>query len=145
MTVVFWLILLIIMILIEIITVGLTTIWFAGGAVAALLAYAIGLSQVWQVVIFLVVPLLLLFFTRPFAIKYINTNQVKTNYESLIGKKVRITETVDNLKETGTVVINGVEWTVRTQKEGVILPPGSIARIIQVEGVKLIVEENKED
>ena len=145
MAVIFWLVLLIVMILIEIITVGLTTIWFAGGAVAALIAYALGVPQVGQFVVFLVVSLLLLFFTRPLAVKYINSNSVKTNYESLIGKNIQITETVDNLRETGKTVINGVEWTVRTWKDGVILQPGSIARIVQVKGVKLIVEENKED
>lgn len=145
MAVIFWLVLLIVLILIEIITVGLTTIWFAGGAVAALIAYALGVPQVGQFVVFLVVSLLLLFFTRPLAVKYINSNSVKTNYESLIGKNIQITERVDNLKETGKAVINDVEWTVRTRKDGVILQPGSIARIVQVKGVKLIVEENKED
>ena len=142
---IFWLVLLIVLLLIEIITVGLTTIWFAGGALAAFVVYAIGLNEIWQFIVFLVVSLLLLFFTRPLAMKYINSNRVKTNYEGIIGKVVRITETVDNRKETGTAVVSGQEWTVRTEKDGVVLQPGSIAKVVKITGVKLIVEEYRED
>ena len=91
-----WLGLLIVFLAVEIATVGLTSIWLAGGAVAALLFTIAGLNIWWQTGAFLAVSFLLLFFTRPFAVKYINSHHEKTNYEGIIGKVVRITETVNN-------------------------------------------------
>ena len=112
-----WLGLLVIFLLIEMATVGLVTIWMAGGALAALILELAGLSFWWQIWAFLIVSFALLIFTRPFAVKYINSHHEKTNYEEIIGKVVRITERVDNLKETGTAVINGLEWTARAERD----------------------------
>ena len=82
-----WLILLGILLIIEIITLGLTTIWFAGGALIAFLVAILG-GAVWlQVVVFLAVSILLLLFTRPIAMKYMNKNVQKTNVDSLKGEK----------------------------------------------------------
>ena len=107
-----WLALLIILLIIEIITVGLTSIWAAGGALAALILNILGIPLAGQVVVFFVVTFVLLYFTRPFAVKFINTQRVKTNYEGIIGKTIRIAETVDNINQTGMAVVNGQEWTV---------------------------------
>lgn len=142
---IFWVALLVVLLVIEIITVGLTTIWFAGGALVALLGYAVGMNEIIQIILFVVVSLVLLCFTRPWAVKYINSNRVKTNYEGIIGKNVRITETVDNLNDTGTAVVGGQEWTARSSEEGKVLAPGTIAKVVNITGVKLIVEELKED
>ena len=144
MEVVFWLILLIVLLGIEIVTVGLTTIWFAGGALFALGTYAIGLDFVWQVVVFLVTSVILLIFTRPLAVKYINTNKLKTNYEGVIGKVVRLTEDVDNIGGTGKATINGVEWMARTADDKVLISAGTRVKVVDIKGVKLIVEEYKE-
>ena len=76
-----WLVLLIILLIVEIITVGLTSIWAAGGALAALLLNILGLSLMWQVAAFFAVTFVLLIFTRPFAVRFINTQREKTNYE----------------------------------------------------------------
>ena len=141
---VFWLILLIVLLGIEIVTVGLTTIWFAGGALVALGAYAIGLNIIWQVVVFLVVSIILLIFTRPWAVKYINTNKLKTNYEGVIGKVVRVTEDVDNIAGTGTALVNGVEWMARTSDDKVTIKTGTIVKVVDIKGVKLVVEEYKD-
>ena len=108
-----WLGLLILLLIIEIITVGLTSIWAAGGALAALILNILGLSLVWQIVAFFVVTFVLLIFTRPFAVRFINTQREKTNYEGIIGKTIRIAERVDNIRQTGMAVVNGQEWTVR--------------------------------
>lgn len=139
----FWLILLIVLLGIEVVTVGLTTIWFAGGAVAAIIVSAFGLDIIWQVAVFVVVSIVLLIFTRPLAVKYMNVNKLKTNYEGIIGKVIRISEDVSNINETGKAIVNGVEWTVRTQDEKII-EKGSIVKVINIVGVKLIVEEYKE-
>ncbi len=141
---IFWLVLLIVLLGIEIVTVGLTTIWFAGGCLFALGAYALGFDLVWQIIVFLIVSLILLIFTRPLAVKYINTNKLKTNYEGIIGKVVRLNEDVDNISGTGSATLNGVEWTVRTMNDKVTIKKGTIVKIIDINGVKLIVEEYKE-
>lgn len=140
-----WLILLIVLLIIEIITVGLTSIWAAGGALAALILNILDVSIVIQVVVFFVVTFVLLFFTRPFAMKYINTQREKTNYEGIIGKTIRIAERVDNISQTGMAVVNGQEWTVRSENDDVILEPGTIAKVVNISGVKLIVKENEEE
>lgn len=144
-TVFIWLALLIVFLVIEVATVGLTAIWMAGGALAAMFAELIGLNIWWQIGVFIAVSFLLLIFTRPFAVKYINSNREKTNYEGIIGKVVRITETVNNYEMTGTAVVNGIEWTVRTEDDGLILHPGDLAKVMEISGVKLIVKKYEED
>lgn len=140
-----WLALLIILLIIEIITVGLTSIWAAGGALAALLLNILGVPLAGQIIVFFVVTFVLLYFTRPFAVRYINTQRVKTNYEGIIGKTIRITETVDNISQTGTAVVNGQEWTVRAEKDGDILEPDTLAKVVNIAGVKLIVRKYEEE
>jgi membrane protein implicated in regulation of membrane protease activity len=140
-----WLGLLIILLVIEIITVGLTSIWAAGGALAALILNIMGLSLVWQVVVFFVVTFVLLIFTRPFAVRFINTQREKTNYEGIIGKTIRIAERVDNIRQTGMAVVNGQEWTVRAEEEHEILEPETLAKVVNISGVKLIVRKYEEE
>lgn len=133
-----WLIILIGCMIAEIATVGLTTIWFAGGAVAAMISYAAGGSIILQIVLFFVVSIVLLLFTRPFAVKYINKNRYKSNYEGNIGKRVRVLQEVNNFKETGKVLVDGMEWSARMEDSSVILYPEEEAVITQVQGVKVI-------
>ena len=144
-TVYVWLGLLILFLVIEIATVGLTTIWMAGGALGALILDLAGLNLWWQIGAFLVVSFTMLVFTRPFVVKYINSHHEKTNYEGIIGKVVRITEKVDNLQQTGTAVVNGLEWTTRAERDEVILNPGDLAKVVNISGVKLIVKKYEEE
>ena len=144
-TVTVWLGLLILFLVIEIATVGLTTIWMAGGALGALILDLAGLNLWWQIGAFLVVSFTMLVFTRPFVVKYINSHHEKTNYEGIIGKVVRITEKVDNLQQTGTAVVNGLEWTTRAERDDVILDPGDLAKVVNISGVKLIVKKYEEE
>jgi membrane protein implicated in regulation of membrane protease activity len=141
---IFWVVLMVVLLIIELITVGLTTIWFAAGSLAALIAYGCGLDLIWQVAIFLVVSLVLLYFTRPWAIKYINPHHIKTNYEEAVGQLVKIVETVDNQAGTGTAILNGLEWTARSVDDSIVFSVDSMAKVVEVSGVKLIVEEIKE-
>lgn len=142
---VYWLGFMAVLLVIEIFTLGLTTIWFAGGALIATLAALLGLNIWVQLVLFVVVSSLLLIFTRPWAARYINGHRTKTNYEGLIGKVIKITETVDNFNQTGTAIVNGQEWTVRTKEDGVFLQPGEKASVVDIRGVKLIVERYQEE
>ena len=140
-----WLGLIILFLVIELITVGLTSIWLAGGALAALILELAGLDLIWQIAAFLVISFVLLYFTRPFAVKYINAHHETTNYERVIGKVVKITETVDNLAQTGQAVYSGMEWTVRMKEEGVTLEKGKLGKVVDVSGVKLIVIPYEEE
>ena len=138
-----WLVLMIVLLVAEIITVGLTSIWAAGGALVALILNIVNVPFIGQVIAFFVVTFLLLCFTRPFAMRFINTHREKTNYEGIIGKTIRISERVDNMSQTGMAVVNGQEWTVRAEKDEEILEPGTIAKVLNISGVKLIVKREE--
>lgn len=138
-----WLIILIVLIVIEIITLGLTTIWFAGGSLAAFIAALCGAGLPLQIGVFLVISVVLLLFTRPLAVKYLNKNHSKTNVESVIGKQVVVLQEIDNLKSEGQVQLNGIEWTARSFDPNVIIQKDKIVNIVSVDGVKLIVREKE--
>ena len=144
-TALIWLGLFILLIVIELFTVGLTTIWFAGGALAAMLADILGADILAQILIFLAVSCVLLVFTRPWAMKHLNKKRVRTNYESEIGKIIKLTQKVDNLNQTGKSIVDGQEWTVRSKDDREILEEGDLAKVIAVSGVKLIVEKYEEE
>ncbi|MGB8453214.1 MAG: NfeD family protein [Anaerocolumna sp.] len=141
----YWLIALAVFLVIEIITLGLTTIWFAGGALIAFLLSLIVDSLILECVVFLIVSFVLLFFTRPVAQKYFNKQRIKTNYESLIGRDGKVIEKIDNFNNSGQVVVNGQEWTARSLNEQDIIEPGKRVVIRNVSGVKLIVEVEVEE
>lgn len=134
-----WIGLIILFAVIEAATVGLTSIWFAGGALAALLVYAIGLGEVWQILIFVVVSLILLLFTRPWALKYFKPHLIKTNYEQIIEDNVVVTEDIDNIRGTGAAVYKGEEWTARACVDGQTFEKGTIVTVKEIRGVTLYV------
>ena len=136
-----WLIIFVACIVIEIISMGLTTIWFAGGALIAAVAAALDVPLWVQIVLFVLVSLVLLYFTRPIAVKYFNKDRIKTNAESLVGKQAIVISEIDNLQGIGQVTVEGKEWTARTVTDGVTLPTGSVVLFRAISGVKLMVEE----
>lgn len=139
-----WLIIFVACIVIEIISMGLTTIWFAGGALIAAVAAALGIPLWIQIVLFVLISLVLLYFTRPIAVKYFNKDRIKTNAESLVGKQAIVISEIDNLQGIGQVTVEGKEWTARTINEGVTLPVGSVVIVRAISGVKLMVEEKSQ-
>lgn len=140
MATIIWLVIFVVFLGIEIATLGLTTIWFAGGALLAMLVAAIGLPVYIQIPVFLIVSVVLLLFTRPLAMKYFNKERVKTNAESLVGETAVVTETINNIKGMGKAVINGQEWTARSSTDAVEIEKETKAVIVAIEGVKLIVQ-----
>ncbi len=139
-----WIALVVIFALIESATMQLVSIWFAGGAFAAAAAELLGAGKTLQTVIFFAVSVILLFTTRPLAKRLIDGEKQKTNTDSLLGRVIELTESVDNIKETGKASINGVGWTVRSSS-GRNIEKGSLCTIEKIEGVKLIVKENGKD
>ena len=135
----FWLIMIVVMAIIEIITLGLTTIWFAGGALVAFIASLLGASTLKQWILFCIVSFILLIFTRPFAMKYLNHDKTRTNAESLIGREAIVIETIDNLKSEGVASVAGQEWTARAVDD-TIIAKDTVVEIVEIKGVKLIVK-----
>lgn len=141
---IFWLILLIVFIIIEVPTMGLTTIWFAGGALMAVLASIVG-APVWlQIILFFAVSLLLLFFTRPVAVRYFNRNRVKTNVESMVGSQAIVTSEVDNIQGIGQVTVGGQEWSARSFDDKTRIAVGTVVNVVTISGVKLIVKPDEQ-
>lgn len=136
---IFWLVLLILCIGIEVLTLGLTTIWFAGGALVAIFAALLYAPIFIQVILFFLVSILLLFFTRPIAVRYFNRDRVKTNVESMVGRQAIVTGEIDNLKATGQVTVSGQEWSARSIDDKVRIPAGAVVIVTAISGVKLIV------
>lgn len=135
-----WGILFLVLVIVEFATLGLTTIWFAAGALLAVLLSAVGLPLWVQIAVFVIVSLLLLYFTRPIAIKYFNNERMKTNAESLVGENGIVVEPIQNRQEQGTVLINGMQWSARTAQDGIAVNRDTLVRVLRIEGVKLIVE-----
>ena len=143
--IVFWLVLAIVFAAVELATVGLVSIWFAAGAFAALLVAVLHGNLILQVIVFLAVSIVLLVSTRSWAKKYLNSKIQKTNVDSVIGEKTRLTERVSNLDQTGKAVVLGQEWTARAAHDNEIIEQGELVEVVAVSGVKLIVIRFKED
>ncbi len=136
---IYWLVLLIVCLVLEAATLGLTTIWFAGGALVAMVVALLG-GPVWlQVLLFFVVSGILVVFTRPIAAKYFNQDRLKTNAESVVGKQAVVTAEIDNVKETGEVLVHGQEWSARGVAEYPQIAKDTVVIVDSIEGVRLFV------
>ena len=135
-----WMALVIIFLVVELITVGLTTIWLAAGALVAFILAAVGAGFWLQLVAFFVVSFVLIYFTRPFAMKYLNPRRTRTNSEELIGTVVKVTERIDNRAAKGTALVKGLEWSARAVSDDMIIEKDTLVKVLRIEGVKLIVE-----
>ena len=136
-----WLAVLVILLAVEAVTLGLTTIWFAGGALAAFILALAGGGLLMQLVCFCAVSVVLLVFTRPVAVRWLNRGRTKTNAASLIGASAVVTEPIDNIGGTGRVQVRGQEWTARSLEDGTAIPAGRRVVVQEISGVKLIVKE----
>lgn len=140
---IFWIVVLVAAIVAEAVTMGLVSIWFVGGALAALLIEKLHGGIYLQMIVCLVVSLVMMYFTRPIAIKYFNKDRQKTNAGSLIGKQAVVTGRIHNLEGTGQAIVSGQEWSAKSLKDEQIFEEGEIVKIVKIKGVKLIVESAK--
>ena len=134
---VIWLALAVIFLIIEAITVGLATIWFAAGAFAAFVLSLLNVPVLAQVVIFLAVSCCLLVFTRKIFVEKLRTGSESTNVDALIGETGIVTEEIRPLT-VGQVKINGQVWSV-LGKDDETIEKDRLVKVIAIEGVKLIV------
>ena len=134
-----WLGVFILSIVIELATMGLFTIWFAGGSLIALIVALLGAPMWLQITLFILISVVLLLFTRPIAMKYYNKGRTKTNVDSLIGEVAVVTETIDNLEGKGAIRIKGLEWSAKSEQDGVKIFADTKVIIQKIEGVSAIV------
>ncbi len=138
-----WIILAVVFAVIEAFTLGIATIWFAIGALFAMLAAMIGVGLIGQIFIFLIASSVLIYFTRPLAKKYLKIGNTKTNVNSIVGLVGLVTKKIEPFN-TGQVKVSGQIWTAKSYSNKEI-EEGEEVKVIKVEGVKLIVENNKEE
>ena len=136
-----WLIAMVVLLVVEGVIPGLVSIWFAAGALAALLLSLIGAPLWLQGTAFLIVSLALLVLTRPLAKKYVNSRTMPTNADRIIGMDCLVTEEIDNLRGTGAVSVDGKTWTARLDQEDGKAPKGTVVKALRIEGVRLIVTQ----
>ena len=134
-----WLALVLLLAGAEAISVGLTSIWFAAGALCALIAALLGGTLWVQIALFLAVSALCLLAVRPLARRHLNSKVEPTNADRVIGEQAQVTESIDNIHGKGAVVIRGVVWTARSE-DGSPVPAGTLVKVLRIEGVKVFVE-----
>ena len=136
----FWLAAVVFFGVVEAMNAGLVSIWFAAGALAALLPAMFGAGTTVQIVVFLLVSALALALTRPLVKKYQNGRVIPTNADRIVGTEARVTEAIDNTAMTGAVYTDGKGWTARSS-DGSVIPAGSIVTVERIDGVKLFVRQ----
>ena len=134
-----WLVLLLLLTGVEAVSVGLTSVWFAAGALCALIAALLGAPLWLQIALFLAVSTLCLLAVRPLAKRHLNSKVEATNADRVIGEQAQVTEDIDNIRGKGAVVIRGVAWTARSE-DGSPVPAGTLVKVLRIEGVKVFVE-----
>lgn len=138
----FWTILVIAFISLEAATVQFVSIWFAGGAFAALIA-AMCNADIWlQMVTFVIVSALLLIFTRKLIRKLKAKEPLKTNTDALIGQSGNVLELISNINSSGSVKVGAMVWSARSES-GEDIPAGATVTVKKIDGVKLIVDIKK--
>lgn len=138
-----WLGLFLTFLIVEAVTVDLISVWFAGGSLVALIASLfMGDDTLWiQILLALAVSLACLILTRPMLRKWREKHQeVKTNFDRILGSTGIVTERIDDLKGTGYVFVDGKDWMARTGKENLFVEPGTRVKVLRIEGAKIFVE-----
>ena len=133
-----WFILMIVFISAEVSTVGLVSVWFAVGALAAMVTSLLGGALWLQAVIFLAVSAVLLALLRPFAKKFFQPKLTKTNVDAVIGSRGVVLEEINNLNASGRVKLDAMEWSARSTG-GDPIPAGTVVCVDRVEGVRVFV------
>ena len=133
-----WLVLLVFFIMAEASTITVVSLWFAVGALTAMIASLLG-AELWlQAVLFAVVSVVLLCALRPIVKKYFTPKLTKTNVDALVGTTGRVMEKIDNTLSQGRVKLGAMEWSARSSA-GDTVEEGTLVRVDRIEGVKLLV------
>ena len=134
-----WLVVLIFLIVAEAVTVQMIAVWFALGALGALIAAFFGVDIIIQLVVFIVISLITLIASRPLVKKIMARRISKTNFDRIVSMTGVVIEEINNLAATGYISVDGKDWMARTEKEEII-EGGEKVKVVRIEGAKVIVE-----
>ena len=123
-------------------TAGLVSIWFVFGALAALAAAFLNAGVGVQIAVFVIVSAVTLALTRPIVKRLMHRRSEPTNLDRVVGETARVTETIDNAASGGAVYVGGKTWTARSEGDEII-PAGAQVTVTRIEGVKLLVKNDK--
>lgn len=141
----YWLIAFAVLVGIELATMALTTVWFAGGAMVAFFLALLDFDVDTQLLAFVISSFVLLVVTRPLVIGHFRRTRItRTNADRLVGRIAQVTQEINNGLGTGTAVAEGQEWTARALQEDQIIPAGTQVEIREIRGVKLIVSSKSD-
>ncbi len=135
-----WLVIAVILAAVELSTFGLVSVWFAIGAVFALIVSAFGAGFWTQLIVFIIVSAVVMVTVRPLATKYVNNHTKKTNIDAVIGRKLIVKSDIDNIHGTGKVDMDGSTWLAVSSDDNVVIHAGEEVHVVQVNGAKLVVE-----
>lgn len=134
-----WLVAVIVFVILEAVSYQIISIWFALGAVGAMVCAVFGAGFTAQATVFLVISVICVCFTRPVFKKMLGNKIVKTNVDAMIGAEALVTEDIDNISATGQAKVDGKLWTARSA-DGNAIKSGNTVTVERIEGVKLIVK-----
>ena len=134
-----WFIAFVILLVIELVTVNLVTIWFAIGAVAAIITTIFTDSVLIQSIVFVVVSVIALLITKPLIKKLKKFEVEPTNSDRVIGKIGEVTKKIGRNKY-GEVKVYGNTWTASSKQ---VINAGERVKVLSIDGVKLVVEKEK--
>ena len=137
-----WIALAVVFGVIEAATAQIVTIWFAVGAVGAVIANVSGANLTVQLIVFVAVSILTLIIARPYLKKFTKTEMQRTNADMCIGETAVVLEEINNTQGTGQVKVRGSVWTARS-RDNTVIPAGENVHVEKIEGVKLIVIETE--
>ncbi len=136
---IFWLAMIVFLVIIEIASINLTTIWFVASAIVSLIVSFFCNWFLLQFGIFVVLGIILLITTRPLLLKLLKVNKVKTNLDRVIGMEGVVTEDIIPL-ETGEVKVDGKKWSAYSTEK---LEKGTLIIVEEINGVKLSVRKKE--
>ena len=136
-----WLAVIILTLVIEILTQGLTTIWFSVGAAVAAVVAVCDFELWWQIGAFVAVSIGVMLLVRPVAKRWMANSITPTNVDQLLREEAHVIEEISNRENTGRVRLRDVDWVARAETDDIVIPADRTVSIVRIEGVKLIVKE----
>ena len=136
-----WFLIFLILIIVEVLTINLSTVWFIIGSVFAFFSSFFTRNLNYQIIVFIVFTIISIILTKRFLTKVSNFKKINTNVDSIIGRTCLVTKDINNLSNQGEIVIDKNIWSALSKDDNVIIREGTKVKICDIKGVKVIVEE----
>lgn len=136
-----WFLIFLILIIVEVLTINLSTVWFIIGSVFAFFSSFFTRNLNYQIIVFIVCTIISIILTKRFLTKVSNFKKINTNVDSIIGRTCLVTKDINNLLNQGEIVIDKNIWSALSKDDNVVIKEGTKVKICDIKGVKVIVEE----